>query len=167
MSHALVCSSRAFAAPRPAHGRFPGRTGQAMLVLPSTHALRSTPLCQAGVGLIRCCQTPAALASSVKHNTTNLNRRISSPAHALFRLGRQKDQSPVSTRAQGVQQSESDETHLQDAVVHVISLRSELDRMVAHAVQQLSPACSIAVKKLDALCQSGHHEQVAMTFAQV
>ena len=159
MSHALVCSSGAFAAPRPAHGRFPGRTGQAMLVLPSRACL-----CQAGVGLIRCCQTPAAHASSVKHNTTNLNRRISSPAHALFRLGHRKDQSPVSTRAQGVQQSESDETHLQDAVAHVLSLRSELDSLMA---RQLSPACSVAIKKLEALCQSGHHEQVAAAFAQV
>ena len=164
MSHALVCSSGAFAAPRPAHGRFPGRTGQAMLVLPSRHALRRTPLCQAGVGLIRCCQTPAAHASSVKHNTTNLNQRISSPAHALFRLGHRRDQSPVYTRAQGVQQSESDETHLQDAVAHVLSLRSELDSLMA---RQLSPACSVAIKKLEALCQSGHHEQVAAAFAQV
>ena len=135
-----------------------------MLVFPSRHSLQSTPLCQQGVGLVRCRQTPAAHASSVKHNTTNFNPRISSPAHALFRLGRWKDQSTVSARAQGVQQSESDQTHLQDALVHVLSLRSELDSLMA---RQLSPACIVAIKKLDAFCQSGHHEQVAAAFAQV
>ena len=164
MSHALVGSSRAFAAPRPAHGRLLERTKQATLVLPSRHALQSTPLCQGGVGLIRCCQTPAAHATSVKRNTTNLSRRISNPGHALFRLGHRKDQSTVSTRAQVVQQSDFDEKHLQDAVVHVLSLRSDLDRLAAN---KPTPACSVAIKQLDAMCQSGHHEEVAAAFAQV
>ena len=138
-----------------------------MLVLRSRLSLQSTPMCQESVGLIRCCQTQA-YNTSVKHDTTNLSRRISNPAHAMFRhsTGHRKDhnQSGLSTRAQGVQRSQYEEGHLQNAARQVLSLRSELDSL---RTKQLSAACSGAINKLDALCQSGHHEEVAAALAQV
>ena len=165
VSHALLCSSGAVATPRPARVRVLGRTGRARLVLRSRHALQSTSLCLEGVGLVRG-QTLAARATTVMHHTTNLSRRITNPAHALFPLGHRRCQSRIrtSTRAHGVQQSEPDEKHLQDAVMHVLSLRSELDTLKQ---KQLSPACIVAVKQMHALCQSGHREEVAAVLAQV
>ena len=139
-----------------------------MLVLRSRHSLQSTPMSQQGIGLIRCCQTLAARNTSVKHDTTNLSRRISNPTHAMFRLktGHRRDHSQrgLSTRAQGVQQSQCEEGHLQNAARQVLSLRSELDSL---RTKQLSAACSGAINKLYALCQSGHHEEVAAALAQV
>ena len=157
----LICSSGVGG-----HNRLPRRARQVVLVLCSRHSLQSTSLHHERVGSRwrRTIYTPAARSISVKPDTggtTYLSGCISNAVDVLIRRGHREKQRRVSARAHDVEQSESEE---QEAVRHVLSLRLELDSL---RTQQLSLACSTAIRKLDALCQSGHHEEVAAAFAQV
>ena len=162
----LICSSGVAAAPCLGHNRLPRRARQVVLVLCSRHSLQSTSLHPERVGSRwrQTIYTPAARSISVKLDTggtTNLSGCIGNAADVLFCRGHRGKQRRVSARAHDVEQSESDE---QEAVRHVLSLRFELDSL---RTKQLSPACNTAIRKLDALCQSGHHDEVAAAFAQV
>ena len=159
-------SSGVVPSPCSGHIRLPRRARQVVLVLRSRHSVQSTSLHQQRVGSrwSQTIYTPAARNISVKLDTggtTNLSGCISNAADILSRRGHREKQRRVSARAHDVEQSESDD---QEAVRHVLLLRFELDSL---RTKQLSPACSTAIRKLDALCQSGHHEEVAAAFAQV
>lgn len=133
------------------------------MLLRSRHALQCIPLRPERFGLVRCPSTARANWNAVRHHT-NLSGSIGNAADAVFCRGHRSDQGRVFARAHDVQQCESDDGHLQDAARVVLTLRYELDSLEQ---KQLSPACSTAINQLEALCQSGHQEEVAEALAQV